>query len=125
MVGFWIRPFIGITNLGAIFANESEKAIATERYHREYTVTSSKSSVTVELPGGISREIHITYLESPYQLMQRDYTFWPPPVQIDPGSVDEFTVVFPDIFVNGEKLFVPPIHFKKASGGKVNLILNC
>ncbi|QHD06578.1 hypothetical protein [Pseudomonas sp. R76] len=29
------------------------------------------------------------------------------------GDTDDFTLTFPDIFVNGEKVPMAPIHFKK------------
>ncbi|AKA81398.1 hypothetical protein VO64_0852 [Pseudomonas synxantha] len=29
------------------------------------------------------------------------------------GDMDDFTLTFPDIFVNGEKVPMAPIHFKK------------
>ncbi len=125
MVSFRLKQWTDISEHGALFASDLDKQKASERVLEKYTVTTSKNSVTVEMQGGNFKEVPIQNLESPHQLMQRDFTFWPPPTQIDPGLVDDFSIIFPEIFVNGERLFVPPIRFKKDPGGKADLILNC
>jgi hypothetical protein len=108
----------------AIWPTATQKKLIEERKSKDYIVTASKPTVMVLMPNGSKREIPISIFEQPYDLKHDRIDVWGNGVQISPGSLDSFTVYFPDIYVNGKKIKVPPIHFQKDEDHYAP-VLNC
>ncbi|MBI3222499.1 MAG: hypothetical protein HYZ46_05405 [Nitrosomonadales bacterium] len=128
-VHFWLKygkygKGVSTGMLSAFFPSDEIQKLVNEQSGKDYLVSVSKPMVTVVLPNGIKRDIPMPAFEKPldpkHELIER----WGNGVQISSGSLDSFTVIFPDIFVNGEKIVVPPIHFQKDTD-HYSPVLNC
>ncbi len=90
-----------------------------------YLVTASKPTVTILLSNGTILEVAIPIFATPYDPKNdRTINRWGNGVQLSPEELGSFTVIFPDIYVNGERLEVPPIQFKIDEDRYVP-VLNC
>jgi hypothetical protein len=96
-----------------MFMSEEREKLIRERSKRNYLVTVSKPTVTVIMPDNSVQEISIPIFERPHDPRYEGNSLWDPGIQISPKSLEQFTVKFPDIYVNGEKIDVPHIQFKK------------
>lgn len=106
------------------YFTEEQRKLIRERSSKDYLVTASKPTVTVVLPDGSSKEVRIPIFGKPYDPKHDRTSWWANGVQISSENLDSFTVIFPDIYVNGEKINVPPIYFKKEEG-RYAPVLNC
>jgi len=99
-----------------IFASDKtwndRKKLIRERSELDYIVTASSPFVTVYTPDGKSQQILVPIFQKPHDPKNHRVGWWDHGVQISPKRLDDFKVIFPDIFVNGEKIEVPPIHFR-------------
>ena len=116
-----LQFFVGVDSF---FPTDEQRKTVKERSDRHYRVTTSKAAVTVVLPDGTNKEVFIPIFEKPYNPKTDKTSRWDNGVQLSPGNLDRFTVIFPEVFVNGEKIEVPPIHFKKQED-RYAPVLNC
>lgn len=128
-IHFWFAYLRGFEPSNAsflffTFPSEEQKKVIQERSNREYLITASKPTVTVVLPDGSKHEVSIPIFEKPYDPKKDRKGWWDPGVQISPTSLGQFTVILPDIYVNGEKIYTPPIRFKQDEGHYAPVI-NC
>lgn len=123
-IHFWFQYLKGEPQPSLFFLTDKEKKLINERSSKDYVATTSKPTVTVVLPNGNKREIIIPAFEKPFDAQRELVEWWGNGVQISPDSLDSFTVIFPDIYVNGEKIAVPPIHFQKTEDHYAP-VLNC
>jgi hypothetical protein len=75
-------------------------------------VSATSPLVTVQLASGKTYQVSVEFLKTgfdPKKLSSSDLKGTP----LGKGDMDDFTLTFPDIFVNGEKVPMAPIHFKK------------
>lgn len=75
-------------------------------------VSAASPLVTVQLALGKSYQVSVERLKTgfdPKEITRSDLKGTP----LGKGDMDDFTLTFPDIFVNGEKVPMAPIHFKK------------
>ncbi|WP_431038628.1 hypothetical protein [Pseudomonas yamanorum] len=75
-------------------------------------VSAASPLVTVQLASGKTYQLSIKPLEAGFDPRVR-YSSEEPGTALGQGDMDDFTLTFPDIFVNGEKVPMAPIHFKK------------
>jgi len=122
-VHFWFQFLVG-ESVSIFYRTDEQRKLIKERSEKDYLVTASKPTVTVVLPDGSSKEVHIPIFEKPYDPKNDRVSWWANGVQVSPENLDTFTVIFPDIYVNGEKINVPPIHFKKEEDHYAP-VLNC
>jgi hypothetical protein len=106
-VGAWARLF---PNKGQA---SDHKKLVNKRKNKKYLVTSSSSMATIRLSDGTETKVSLPFFEEPFDgATGKYYGSWGPEVVIYPGSLEKFTVVLPDIFLNGEKMDIPEIKFK-------------
>lgn len=75
-------------------------------------VSAASSMVTVKLATGQTYQVSVEQLKTgfdPRKIFHSGFKGTP----LGKGDMDDFTVTFPDIFVNDEKMPMAPIHFKK------------
>jgi len=125
-VHFWFRYLKGSPWWSVMFPTPVERnRLFQERSRRTYLVTVSKPTVTIVLPDGSAREIPIPIFSKPYDPKNEGpIDFWANGVQVSPEELDSFTAIFPEVYVNGERLEVSPIQFKKAED-RYAPVLNC
>lgn len=75
-------------------------------------ISAASPIVTVTLANGKSYPVSIEQLESGFDPEER-FSSGFKGTPLGKGDLDDFTLTFPDIFVNGEKVPMAPIHFKK------------
>lgn len=122
-VHFWFKYLKG-ESTSLFFLTDEQRKLIKERSSKDYLVTASKPTVTVVLPNGSKQEIPIPIFEKPYDPKNNQISWWANGVQVSPDSLDSFTAIFPDIYVNGEKINVPPIHFQRDEDHYAP-VLNC
>ena len=113
----------------SLFPNESEreekKNLVELRKSRKITISTSSPLATILFPDGSSTQISLPYFESSHDSNQGDqFGVWGPKVLVSPKALDSFTVIFPEIFINGSKLDIPPVKFT-VSKGRFTPVLNC
>lgn len=75
-------------------------------------VSAASPEVSVQLASGRTYRVSVEQLKTgfdPAQISSSDTQGTP----LGKGDMDDFTLTFPDIFVNEEKVPMAPIHFKK------------
>lgn len=122
-IHFWFQFLVG-ESVSIFYRTDEQRKLIEERSSKDYQVTTSKPTVTVVLPDGSSKEIQIPIFEKPYDPKHDRISWWANGVQVSPENLDSFTVIFPGIYVNGEKINVPPLHFKKEEDHYAP-VLNC
>jgi hypothetical protein len=79
------------------------------------------------LPDGTKTQVLLALFERPYSHNEA-YAYGSGKVErgvvISPNALDSFTVIFPDIFINGKKMDIPPVKFG-ISKAKYVPVLNC
>lgn len=101
----------------SLFPSEAEKEekknLLERRKHQRLEITASSPFATIVLPDGTRTQVALPFLEKPYNHSEdpRAHGIWGPQVVISPKMLDNFTVIFPDIFLNGKKLDIPPVKF--------------
>ena len=75
-------------------------------------VIAASPEVTVKLASGQTYQVSIEQLKTGFDPKQTA-TSSIKGTPLGKGDMDDFTLTFPDIFVNGEKVPMAPIHFKK------------
>lgn len=86
-------------------------------------VSAASPEVTVQLASGQTYQVSVDRLKTgfdPRDINNSDSKGTP----LGKGDLDDFTLTFPDIFVNGEKIPMAPIHFKKRQE-RYAPVLNC
>jgi len=92
---------------------EEKKNLLERRQNQRIKITASSSFATILLPDGTKTQVSLPFLE-PYnhsEYSEDHHDIWGPKVLISPKALESFTVIFPDIFLNGKKLDIPPIKF--------------
>ena len=105
---------------------EERKNLLAERKKQRIEITASSPFATILLPDGTKTQVLLPFLEKPYNSNEdpRDHGIWGQGVIIAPKALESFTVIFPDIFLNGKKLDIPPIKFSISKDTYVP-VLNC
>ena len=75
-------------------------------------VSAASPEVTVKLASGQTYQVSIAQLKTGFD-PKKISTPYSKGTPLGNGEMDDFTLTFPDIFVNGEKIPMAPIHFKK------------
>jgi hypothetical protein len=75
-------------------------------------VSAASPVVTVTLANGQSYPVTIEQLKTGFDPRKTFHSEFKG-TALGQGDMDDFTLTFPDIFVNGEKVPMAPIHFKK------------
>ncbi|WP_395606901.1 hypothetical protein [Pseudomonas sp. B22129] len=86
-------------------------------------VSAASPEVTVQLASGQTYQVSVERLKTgfdPRDINNSDSKGTP----LGKGDLDDFTLTFPAIFVNGEKVPMAPIHFKKREE-RYTPVLNC
>ncbi|MGB3127744.1 MAG: hypothetical protein WBB95_28350 [Pseudomonas sp.] len=86
-------------------------------------VSAASPEVTVQLASGQTYQVSVERLKTgfdPKEIRSSSSKGTP----FGKGDMDDFTLIFPDIFVNGEKVPMAPIHFKKREE-RYAPVLNC
>jgi len=73
-------------------------------------VTASSPYITLILSSGERKSVFVPYLQTAFDPMNRDMEF--APIHLWSGRLDDFSIIFPDVFVNGEKFEISPVHYK-------------
>ena len=107
-------------------AEMEERKSLLERRINQIEITASSPFATILLPDGTKTQVSLPFLEKPYNHSKdpRDYGIWGPQVLISPKALESFTVIFPNIFLNGKKLNIPPVKFG-ISKDTYAPVLNC
>lgn len=105
---------------------EEEKNLVERRKNQPIEITASNPFVTVLLPDGTKTQVSLPFLDRPYNQSQdpADHGIWGPKVINAPKALASFAVIFPDIFINGKKLNIPPVKFVISKDTYVP-VLNC
>jgi hypothetical protein len=113
----------------SIFPSDEEKAerenLFEERKNQKVEITWSSPFVTVVLPDGTKTKVLLPLFEKPYKPneMKRPDNYWEG-VLISPKRLESFTIIFPDMLFNGQKLDIPPVKFKVDTSVDP-VVLNC
>ena len=75
-------------------------------------VSAASPIVTVTLASGQTYPVTVEQLKSGFDPRKTFHSGFKG-TALGKGDMDDFTLTFPDIFVNGEKVPMAPIHFKK------------
>lgn len=75
-------------------------------------ISAASSIVTVTLATGKTYPVSIEQLKTGFD-PKKQFHSGLKGTALGKGDMDDFTLTFPDIFVNGEKVPMAPIHFKK------------
>ena len=89
-----------------------QRSAALKQTPPDLWVSAASPMVTVQLATGQSYQVSVEQLETgfdPRKIFHAGFKGTP----LGNGDMDDFTVTFPDIFVNGEKVPMAPVHFKK------------
>lgn len=120
-----VSPRVGIeSTLSYIFQNEETEKLIKERRNTAYLLTASEPMVTVIMPDGKKQKISIPMFKKPFDAKNNQNSYWAPGVQLSSGKLDNFSIEFPDIYVNGEKINLQLISFK-LDQGRYAPVLNC
>lgn len=86
-------------------------------------VSAASPIVTVTLATGETYPVSIEQLKTGFDPKEQFHSGFKG-TALGKGDMDDFTLTFPDIFVNGEKVPMAPIHFKKREE-RYAPVLNC
>ena len=86
-------------------------------------VSAASPEVTVKLASGQTYQVSIAQLKTGFD-PKKISTPYSKGTPLGNGEMDDFTLTFPDIFVNGEKIPMAPIHFKKREE-RYTPVFNC
>ena len=89
-----------------------QRSAAFKQTPPDLWVSAASPMVTVQLASGQSYQVSVDQLKTgfdPRKIFHAGFKGTP----LGKGDMDDFTVTFPDIFVNGEKVPMAPVHFKK------------
>lgn len=105
---------------------EEQRQLVEHRQQMPLLISAESSDATIVLPDGSTKTVSLPFFEEPYDpnKVESPYNIWGPEVLISPHRLENFKVVFPAIFFNGEKLDIPPVSFG-ISGGTYAPVLNC
>jgi hypothetical protein len=121
----WVRVLVYVAPPGTSNGPGKPRTLDTELrlFGRLYTpprlrgqnialrVTAASPMVTVQLVSGQTYQVSIQQLQTGFDPREDS----DPAIKgtaLGAGGMDDFTLTFPDIFVNGEKVPMAPIHFK-------------
>jgi hypothetical protein len=113
----------------SLFPSEQERKLKenliSERKTQEIDISFSRSSAIVIFSDGSQTSVELPFFQQPYKLPSgKYYGIWGPEAVISSNKLEAFTVKLPFLFVNGEKVIIPPIEFK-VSESKYAPVLNC
>jgi hypothetical protein len=105
---------------------ERQKQLFEKRESEELLITASSPFASIVLPDGGTTNVSLPFFEKAFNHKEAEnpHTLWGPEVLISPRSLENFKVIFPEIFLNGRKLDIPPVEFGK-SRGTYGTVLNC
>lgn len=75
-------------------------------------ISAASPQVTVTLATGQRYKVSIEQLKTGFDPREQFHSGWKG-TPLGKGDMDDFTLTFPDLFINGEKVPMAPIHFKK------------
>lgn len=121
----WVHVLVYVAPPGSYSGYNNPRSVETElrmfgRLYRPHQldqhptlwVSAASPLVTVQLASGETYQVSVERLKTgfdPKEITRSDLKGTP----LGKGDMDDFTLTFPDIFVNGEKVPMAPIHFKK------------
>lgn len=113
----------------SMFPSQAEKrtyeALLAERISEKIEIFFSESYATIILSDGSELKVELPFFQKLYKLPSDEYYgIWGPEALISPNKLEDFTVIFPVLYVNGDEFIIPPIHFK-LSRGRFSPVLNC
>jgi hypothetical protein len=95
---------------GRLYSSNSTAAV--KQADPALWVSAASPVVTVTLANGQSYPVTIEQLKTGFDPRKTFHSEFKG-TALGQGDMDDFTLTFPDIFVNGEKVPMAPIHFKK------------
>ena len=90
------------------------------------TVEAEFPYAQVTLQNGEVKSVLLPFFEKPYIHGESDYKYgyWSPESLISAGSVENFTVLLPTIYIDGQQVNLPTVEFK-LDQDKYYPVLNC
>ena len=126
----YFKPNESAGIMSAMFPSKEEQQKQTQliesRKNLPLLISSSNAIATILLPNGSSEKVSLPFFERPYDpnKIENPYGIWGPATVISPDRLENFTVIFPTIYFNGEELDIPPVKFG-IDHGKFAPVLNC
>ena len=126
--GVELRIHAGLDYKGPLrpqkYAGKKIRELIEETKNIKHTVEASSPYVTVQIPNKIDQEYLIPLFSQPYVIEDYEIGRWDSGILISEGTINNFTVLLPEIRINGEKVRVSSILFRK-SEEKYAWVLNC
>jgi len=105
--------------------HEKNRRLMSERKKKKYTIRASSPFITVIHPNGKKEKVLFPFFEKEYKNgCGVFYDFRGSEVYLSQDRLENFTIVFPDIYLNNKKFYVPPIKFN-IKNGSYTYLLNC
>lgn len=113
----------------SMFPSQAEmntrESLVSKRRAEEIEISFSESYVTIILFDGSELKVEMPFFDQPYKLPSDEYYgIRGPEALISSSKLENFTVIFPVLYVNGDEFIIPPIHFK-ISRDMYAPVLNC
>jgi len=113
----------------SLFPSEEERALKerliSERKSQNIEISFSSSEAIVTFLDGSQSVVELPFFQEPYRYPSgKYYGIWGPEAVIAPKKLEEFTVKFPSLIIDGEEFVVPSIQFK-VSESTYAPVLNC
>jgi len=105
---------------------EKRNKLFEARANEDIIISAASPIATIVLPDGNTTTVSLPFFEKPFNHKEVEYpnTVRGPEVLISPDRLENFKVIFPDIFFNEIKLDIPPVEFRR-SRGTYAPVLNC
>jgi hypothetical protein len=95
------------------FADDERERLVQERRALDILITYSGSSATVVEDNGTKTQVVLPFFEKSFNhKIDKWYGIWGPEVLISQKSLNNFTVILPDAFINGTRIQLPPVTFR-------------
>lgn len=98
--------------------------LINERRTASYVISAASSEITLTTPAGGEVKITVPLLKEEIDARKIEVNRWARGVQLSTGRLDGFVVAFPDVYVNGQRININPIHFS-LDRGRYTSVLNC
>jgi len=126
--GMELRIHAGIEYRGPLrpqkYAGKKIRELIQKTSGIKHTVEASSPYVTVQIPNKKDKKYFVPLFAQPYVIEDNGIGRWDSGILISEGIIDNFTVLLPEITINGEKVRVSSILFSK-SKEKYTWVLNC